>query len=100
MNSITIGHILLIGIIAIQFVFIRRLLRKKNQGGLVEKSTQTADQKYRDLFENANDAIFMLDKDHNYIDVNQKAVELFGYSREEFLRLNVMDVIPDRKSVV
>ena len=94
MNSITIGHILLIGIIAIQFVFIRRLLRKKDQACLVEKSTQTADEKYRDLFENANDAIFMLDKDHNYIDVNQKAVELFGYSREEFLGLNVMDVIP------
>ncbi|CAB1055556.1 hypothetical protein D1BOALGB6SA_289 [Olavius sp. associated proteobacterium Delta 1] len=94
MNSISTGHIFLIGIIAIQFVFICRLLRKNNRLFPPKDSLQSPDEKYRDLFENANDAIFMLDKDQNYIDVNQRAVELFGYSREEFLRLNVMDVIP------
>jgi PAS domain S-box-containing protein len=40
----------------------------------------------------------MLDADHNYVDVNKKAVELFGYSREEFLQLNVLDVIPSSQA--
>jgi PAS domain S-box-containing protein len=94
MNSITTEHIFLIGIIAIQFIFICRLLKKNNRVLPPENSLQSADEKYRDLFENANDAIFILDKDQNYIDVNQRAVELFGYSKEEFSRLNVMDIIP------
>ncbi len=59
-----------------------------------EKTLRQAEEKYRDLFENANDVIFILDEDYNYVDVNRKAVEVFGYSREEFLRLNVKDVIP------
>jgi two-component system cell cycle sensor histidine kinase/response regulator CckA len=56
-----------------------------------------SEKKYRDLFENANDAIFLVDSDLNYIDVNKKAVDLFGYSREEFLQMNITDVIPPQQ---
>jgi len=94
MNFITTGHLSLIGIIAIMAIYICILLRRKNQAVPPENSPRISDEKYRDLFENANDAIFILDKDQNYIDVNRKAVELFKYSREEFLQLNVRDVIP------
>jgi two-component system, cell cycle sensor histidine kinase and response regulator CckA len=59
-----------------------------------EEALRESEEKYRDLFENANDAIFIVDADLNYIDVNKKAVELFGYSREELLRMNIIDVIP------
>jgi len=59
-----------------------------------EEARRESDEKYRDLFENANDPIFIVDADLNYIDVNKKAVELFGYSREELLRMNILDVIP------
>jgi two-component system, cell cycle sensor histidine kinase and response regulator CckA len=59
-----------------------------------EKSRRESEEKYRDLFENANDAIFMVDADLNYVEVNKKAVELFGYSREELLSMNILDVIP------
>ena len=51
-------------------------------------------EKYRDLFENANDAIFIVDADLRYLDVNKRASELFGYSREEFLTMSILDVIP------
>jgi PAS domain S-box-containing protein len=59
-----------------------------------EEARRKSEEKYRDLFENANDAIFIVDADLNYIDVNNKAVELFGYSREELLSMNILDVIP------
>jgi len=50
--------------------------------------------RYRDLFENANDAIFIVDSEMRYIEANRKATELFGYSREEFLSMSILDVIP------
>jgi PAS domain S-box-containing protein len=59
-----------------------------------EEALRESEEKYRDLFENANDAIFIVDADQNYIDVNRKAVELFGYSREELLSMNILDIIP------
>jgi PAS domain S-box-containing protein len=59
-----------------------------------EEARRESEEKYRDLFENANDAIFIVDADQNYVDVNKKAVELFGYSREELLSMNILDVIP------
>ena len=93
MEFITIDNIFLIGIIVIQFV-IFRFLHKKEQPHLPADYQQNPYEKYRDLFENANDAIFMLDKDQNYIEVNPRAVELFGFSRKEFLGMNVRDVIP------
>jgi PAS domain S-box-containing protein len=59
------------------------------------RKTALSEKKYRDLFENANDPIFIVDENLNYVDVNNKAVEVFGFSREEFLNLNVRDLIQD-----
>jgi PAS domain S-box-containing protein len=53
-----------------------------------------SEEKYRDLFENAIDAICITDRDQKYLDVNRRAIELFGYSREEFLSMNVRDMLP------
>ncbi|MCF8055514.1 MAG: PAS domain S-box protein [Desulfocapsa sp.] len=93
MDFITIDNVFLIGIIVIQFV-VFRFLQKKDRPYLPADYQENPYEKYRDLFENANDAIFMLDENHNYIEVNPRAVELFGFSREEFLGMNVKDVIP------
>lgn len=59
-----------------------------------EKALQVSEEKYRDLFENAIDPIFLLDAEHNFVDMNKRSVELFGYSREEFLHMKVFDIIP------
>ncbi len=50
--------------------------------------------KYRDLFENANDAIFIVSSDFRYLDVNKKAVEVLGYTKEELLAMKITDLIP------
>ncbi len=54
-------------------------------------------ERYCDLFENANDAVFVVDEHQNYVDANKKALDLIGYSREELLSMSVFDVIPEEQ---
>jgi PAS domain S-box-containing protein len=61
---------------------------------------QQSELKYRDLFENANDAIFILDSNLNYKDVNKKAVEVSGYQRKELLKMNIFDIIPPEQHMM
>lgn len=63
-----------------------------------EASLRDSESRYRDLFENANDPIFILDADHRYMDVNEKATRVFGYSKEEFQRMSVFDLIPPEQA--
>ena len=53
--------------------------------------------KYYNLFENAFDPIFVLDRNHNYIEVNKRATEIFGFNKEEFLEMSILNVIPEEK---
>ena len=45
--------------------------------------------KYRTLFEESRDAIYLIDKNGILLDVNQAMEDLFGYSREELIGMNV-----------
>jgi two-component system, sporulation sensor kinase E len=49
--------------------------------------------KYRSLIEHASDAIYVLDFDGNFTDVNDSMCKMIGYNREELLQLNVEDII-------
>nr|WP_321497918.1 PAS domain S-box protein [uncultured Methanolobus sp.] len=50
------------------------------------------EEKYRSLFEQSNDAIFLNRTDGTIIDVNEKACEMFGYTKEELKKMNVVDL--------
>lgn len=47
--------------------------------------------RYKEFFEKSNDAIFIHDFEGKIIDMNPKALELFGYSRAEMKKLTVFD---------
>ncbi|MCM2254527.1 MAG: PAS domain-containing protein [Vicinamibacteria bacterium] len=49
---------------------------------------------YRALVEYASDGIFVADRGGRYIEVNSRACELVGYSREELLRMSVPELVP------
>lgn len=61
------------------------------------RSTFNSEELYKDLFENANDAIFILDRDFNFTHVNKKAGQLLGYTESELLSRNFEDLLPDKK---
>ena len=48
------------------------------------------------LFENASDAIYILDTHGNFVAVNSKAEELTGFKREEFIGKSFKKIIPAR----
>jgi PAS domain S-box-containing protein len=64
------------------------------QNALNLRALKESEGKYRDLFEHANDAIFIVDAELRYKDVNRKACELLGYLREELLQMKVLDILP------
>ena len=56
-----------------------------------------AEHRYRSLFEQSNDAVFILDIHGNHLEVNRRAADMFGYTPDEISRLTTRDmVIPDQ----
>jgi len=68
---------------------------------LYEKERLTAqrlavsERNYRQLFENANDAIWVHDLEGNIIAANEAAGKLFGYSVKELTKMNVKNFLSD-----
>ncbi|MFQ5978108.1 MAG: PAS domain S-box protein [Candidatus Heimdallarchaeota archaeon] len=50
-------------------------------------------QRYYALFEHTNDAVFLLSLDLVHLDVNQRAADLLGYSREELIGMSAKDIV-------
>ena len=66
-----------------------RKLTYENSQNELEKS-----QKYLStIFKSVNDSIFIHDCYGNITDVNETAITMFGYSRNELISMNVYDII-------
>lgn len=58
-----------------------------------QEALQESESSYRTIFDAANDATFVFDPENgDMLDVNLKMCEMYGYSREQVLRLNVEDL--------
>ena len=53
---------------------------------------QESEKKYRELFEQSRDAIYMTTRDGKIVETNQANIELLGYSRDELIGLDVMNI--------
>ena len=57
---------------------------------LIER--KRAEEKYRTLFEESKDAVFMSTPEGRFLDMNSAGIELFGYSsKEELLAINIVE---------
>ena len=87
------SHGVLFGGRKARFVIVQDVTERKRAVEALRKS----EEKYRDLFENANDAIFIVSSDLRYLDVNKKAVDVLGYAKEELLTMKITDLIPSEQ---
>ena len=57
-----------------------------------EEMLRESEERYRSLFEDSRDAIYTTSKDGILLDANEATLELFGYSREEMIGMNIQTV--------
>jgi len=60
----------------------------------LSRERQQYAERIANLAEHANDIILTLDSRNQIIDANRKAIESYGYSREELLKMNLYDLCP------
>jgi PAS domain S-box-containing protein len=58
-----------------------------------QRAVQENVERYRELFENANDIIYTHDLVGNFTSLNRSGEEITGYSREEAAGMNIIDVL-------
>ncbi|MFQ6028509.1 MAG: GAF domain-containing protein, partial [Dehalococcoidia bacterium] len=63
-----------------------------------QEALRKSEEKYRSLFEQSRDAIYFRDREGWFIDVNQATVDLFGYTRQELMAMNIIDLCADSES--
>lgn len=59
-----------------------------------EKALQRSEERYRSYINNAPDGIFISDEQGRYLEVNEAACRITGYSREELLGMQIIDLLP------
>ncbi len=74
---------------AILMVFLRQTIHANQQ-------MHATNQQIKDIFNAAPDAMLIVSKNGIVTSVNQQALNLFGYSYEEFIGLSVEQLIPER----
>jgi PAS domain S-box-containing protein len=73
------------------FISIHNDIRERKRA---EEALRASEERFKDLFDNAGDAIFIHDFEGTMIEVNQVACNRLGYSHEELLKLTPADFNP------
>ncbi len=69
------------------------IIRDISKRKKIEQKLRDSEEKLRTLFDNINDAIYILDLKGNFINVNATACKRLGYEKREFLQMHVRDII-------
>jgi PAS domain S-box-containing protein len=78
------------------------VLRDITESKLIENELINSEEKYRYLFHNNPATVIIWDLENlKILEVNQQSIELYGYTRDEFLELRVLDIRPaaDRNKI-
>ena len=62
-----------------------------------ERALRDSDRRYRTLFEESSNALYTTTLGGKLIDCNQAMLDLFGYSKEEMLKINVSALFVDQR---
>jgi two-component system, NarL family, sensor histidine kinase UhpB len=60
---------------------------------IVNSALKKSEEKYRNYIDSAPDGVFVTDETGKYIEVNQAACRITGYSKEELLELGMSDLL-------
>jgi len=74
--------------------FLSTIMRDITDRKLAEKELRESEERYRALFDHADDAIFLI-YDDKFVDCNDKTLEMFGRTREEIIGRTPADFSPE-----
>lgn len=78
--------------------YVAELEERIVERNLVEAALRESEERYRELFENARDAMYVHDLDGTYTSINHAAEKLSGYARDEIVGHNFSEFI-DREHI-
>lgn len=64
---------------------VKELTRSSDKYKLTERILLEKEKSYRNIFNEISDAIYILNKEGKFVDVNEGAVKMYGYTRAEFI---------------
>src|SRR5215207_538740 len=76
-----------------QAIGVRGVVRDITDQQNADAAIRESEERYRELFENANDIIYTHDLQGNFTSLNRTGERITGYSRSETMKMNVADVI-------
>ncbi len=71
-----------------------RLRQEIEERKRIGEALRSSEKKYRALINEASDSIVLSDTEGNVLDTNRKALELFGYSKDELFQKHVTELHP------
>jgi len=91
------GQIRLLETIATQAAVAIENSRLYAKAQLEIRQREKAEHRYRALFGQAHDAVFILDFQGKHLEVNQRAADLLGYTVEELMQLSMADLSVEKE---
>jgi PAS domain S-box-containing protein len=73
-----------------QVAFVKEVTKRKK----AKRELRESEKKFRSYVENAPLGVFLVDEKGNYLEVNEAACEVTGYTEEELLNLRITDIPP------
>lgn len=66
--------------------------RMMEELSIYSKSLKESEEKYRGIFDESMDAIYISTHEGKFIDINNAGLKLFGYSRDEIFKINLEEI--------
>ncbi len=78
-----------------KFLGIRLTCRDITEQKLAEEALMESEERYRLLFQESRDAIYITTRDGRFFDINNSGLDVFGYTKEEISVLNPDQIFAD-----
>lgn len=75
--------------------FLNKVITYSMERNRIRQSLKSSETKYREIFNLSPQPMFLIDvTTRDIVDVNEAAIDQYGYSKEEFVQLNLVDIRP------